>query len=201
MKREGFFAERVFPVLFMALITAVSIAVIAGIYLFTEERVSLNETLFLKRAVLYAAGLPTPDDPVALDELYGEHAKDKSSGAGSYIELYDGSLAGYAVIVNGPGLWGEIQAVIAYEPDLATMRGIEFVKQSETPGLGGRISETWFKEQFRGKKGPFTMVPEGTEEGKGEFDAITGATRTSDFILALVNKAPGEAASIVQGGK
>jgi len=76
------------------------------------------------------------------------------------------------------------------------VRGFEIVDQQETPGLGGRISEPWFSAQFKGKK----VLPDGTiafeqGSGKGNFDpnngtvdAITGASRTSDFVRALVNR-------------
>ena len=68
------------------------------------------------------------------------------------------------------------------------MLGLDFVKQNETPGLGARISESWFKEQFRGKRGPFRLVPEGVESGENEFQAITGATSTSNAVLDLLNR-------------
>ena len=69
-----------------------------------------------------------------------------------------------------------------------TERAVEFIKQNETPGLGARIAEEWFKEQFRGKMGPFVLVPEGTAEAEKELDAITGATRTSNFVLEMINQ-------------
>ncbi len=62
------------------------------------------------------------------------------------------------------------------------------MKQNETPGLGARITEKWFKEQFRGKSAPFTMAAEGTSEKPGELDAITGATKTSQAVLRIVNR-------------
>ncbi len=48
--------------------------------------------------------------------------------------------------------------------------GLAFLRHSETPGLGGRITEDWFLEQFRGlplrpaKRGEsfFTLKPAGT---------------------------------------
>ena len=51
-----------------------------------------------------------------------------------------------------------------------------------------RIAESWFRTQFRGKSGPFSMVREGEPSDSHQFDAITGATITSTAIRDIVNK-------------
>ena len=55
--RVNLYKERIYPVLFMAIITIVFIAMVSGIYLATRDLVILNESLYLKRAVLFAAGV------------------------------------------------------------------------------------------------------------------------------------------------
>ena len=87
--------------------------------------------------------------------------------------------------------------MIGYQDDLQTLTGVDFTRQNETPGLGARIMEVWFREQFRGKTGPFTMVPEGTVSSTSEFDAITGASRTSAAVLKMMNASVANVASIV----
>jgi Na+-transporting NADH:ubiquinone oxidoreductase subunit C len=84
-------------------------------------------------------------------------------------------------------LWGEIESVVGVEKDLKTLTGIEFIEQNETPGLGGRITEGWFKEQFRGKRWPLEVVPEGEPAGDQEFQAITGATNTTNGVKGILN--------------
>jgi Na+-transporting NADH:ubiquinone oxidoreductase subunit C len=106
-------------------------------------------------------------------------------------------VSGYVVFQDGAGLWGRIEAVVGYETDLKTLTGLDFIRHNETPGLGARITEVWFREQFRGKTGPFTMVPEGTVNSTNEFDAITGATRTSNAVLKMMNTSVANVASIV----
>jgi Na+-transporting NADH:ubiquinone oxidoreductase subunit C len=201
---DGFFSERVYPVLFMGLVTIVSITIVSGIYLTTRDRVLLNESLFLKKAVLYAAGIPIPEDLNQAEAVFQERvvevgAADADGDRGPFkISGEGGALDGWVVVVTGPGLWGEIEAAVGFEPDLETFTGIEFTKQNETPGLGARITEPWFKEQFRGKQGPFEMVPEGTASAPDELDAITGATRTSTFVLELVNRTVRNAPDLVE---
>ena len=107
-----------------------------------------------------------------------------------YYEVLDPSgaeLQSFVVPVTGAGLWGEIESVVGVEKDLKTLTGLEFIKQNETPGLGGRITESWFKEQFRGKRWPLTVVPEGDPAGDQQFQAITGATNTTNAIRAILN--------------
>jgi len=192
MKEPNFFKERIYPILFMVVITVVFISVVSGIYLATEERVKLNEALFLRSAVLYAADISVPEDAEEVQEVYQKRVEEvinEETGDPKYFRILDegGNLNGYAVYAQGPGLWGQIVAIVGFEADLTTLTGVEFIKQNETPGLGARITENWFKEQFRGKEGPFTLVPEERETEQNEINAITGATRTSTSVRSIMN--------------
>jgi Na+-transporting NADH:ubiquinone oxidoreductase subunit C len=193
MKEPNFFKERIYPILFMVVITVVFISVVSGIYLATEERVKLNEALFLRSAVLYAADISVPEDAEKVQEVYQKRVEEvinEETGDPTYFRILDesGNLSGYAVYAQGPGLWGQIVAIVGFEADLTTLTGVEFIKQNETPGLGARITENWFKEQFRGKEGPFTLVPEESETEQNEINAITGATRTSTSVRSIMNE-------------
>ncbi len=71
MKREGFFAKRLYPILFMIVITVVFIAVVSGLHFSTRESLELNESLYLKEAVLYAANIPyNQDDIKDIERIY-----------------------------------------------------------------------------------------------------------------------------------
>jgi Na+-transporting NADH:ubiquinone oxidoreductase subunit C len=84
-----------------------------------------------------------------------------------------------------------ISIFICVEPDMETLKGIEVLDHSETPGLGGRITEASFKKQFVGKKVKpnLLMVKERKALNQNEVDAITGATNTSKGIEAFINDA------------
>jgi len=58
----------------------------------------------------------------------------------------------YVVPISGYGLWDIIKGYIALGTDLKTVKGITFYEHKETPGLGALITESWFKDQFKGKK-------------------------------------------------
>lgn len=197
MKKEGFYSERVKPVIVMAVITIICISLVAVLHLSTEDLVIANEGLVLKKAVLFAGGVEIPPTNQEINELYDSLVTERD---GWYeISNDSGRTKAYAFIQAGPGLWGEIEAVTAFTPDFSTFAGVDFIKQNETPGLGARITELWFREQLRGRTYPLSMNPEGTESpGAGEIDAITGATRTSEYVLSLFNKA-GQRAEQLKG--
>lgn len=103
-------------------------------------------------------------------------------------------IIGYGLDLRGKGLWGSLGAVAVLDSGLASLRGIDFTEQSETPGLGARITEQWFKFFFRGLRldsGPVGMV--GTKRQSNlqtptsDVQAVTGATLTSNGVVAMVN--------------
>lgn len=196
--------ERIYTVLFMVLVTIIFITFTSGVYLFTRDKININKTLYIKRAVLYAADIKVPKDSASVEDVYAKRiveVKDKE-GRLKYMKVMDNTgskLQGYAVIVNGPGLWGEIEAVLGFNTSLKKITGIDFIKQNETPGLGARISESWFKEQFRGREGPFKLVPEGTSTGGQNIDAITGASITSTSVLNIINRTVSEVKEKIGG--
>ncbi len=198
MSKTGFYAERIRPVVVTAVLTAICITLVSAFYLSTQDRVKENEGLVLKRAVLFAAGLNVPATNQGINELY-ESLVTEDNGVFTVRDT-SGKPAAYAFIQTGPGLWGEIGAVIAFDSSLSQFAGVDFISQNETPGLGARINESWFKEQLRGKVPPLKMNPEGTESSApSEIDAITGASRTSEYALSLFNRA-GERAASLKGG-
>ncbi len=186
MNKKNKFKERIFMVLFMTGISAFFVSAISVVHLSTKETVRRNENLFLKRSVLYTAGIPFEKDPLEIEKVFNKKVTvSQNDGLPKYtVHSEKGTIKIYTV--QGKGLWGEIIAHVGLFKDMK-MSGISFIKQSETPGLGARIDEKWFKEQFRGKKGPFSTVPEGSTSQINEFDAVTGATITTKAVEDILN--------------
>jgi Na+-transporting NADH:ubiquinone oxidoreductase subunit C len=193
-------SKRVMIVVFTVLVTVAFVSPISLVYLLTKPAVELNEKVFLQRSVLYAAGLSLPPTPAEISALFDERVQQQSGAAGDYYLVKDpaGQTAGYVFLQSGPGLWGQITAAVGFDAKLERLTGVDFLKQVETPGLGARIGERWFREQFRGKRGPFTTVAEGAPAAENQFDAITGATLTSNFVKDLLNAAVKQAGERVQ---
>jgi Na+-transporting NADH:ubiquinone oxidoreductase subunit C len=193
--------KAIFTVLFTILVTVVFVAPISLVYLLTRARVALNEEVFLKKAVLSAADIPVPAADAEVVSTFAARAEEVKAAGGPFYRIRaegGGEPTGFVFIRTGPGLWGEITATVGLDAELARLTGVAFMKQSETPGLGARIDEKWFKEQFRGKKGPFTTVGEGEPAAENQFDAITGASITSNAVRGILNAAIEQAPGLVK---
>ena len=177
-----------YPVAFMLVLTIVYTFVLAFINESSSGIIKEQEELRIKRSVLYVLNIPVTEDNAEVTALYTEKLE-KSVIAERTIYIYKegGVVSGYVFPFTGTGLWGSISGYIALSPDFSELLGIDFVSHSETPGLGGRIDEAWFKEQFR----KLSVNNEKTAVFKpadgGNLDAITGATLTSDSVRNIVN--------------
>ncbi len=156
-------------------------------FVFTPK-IRENQELAEKGAILDAFGLDTSGSPEDLTDRFSESVRESSSGDLRIYQKLDaaGKVDGLAVPFNGPGLWGAIQGYLAVSADRQKILGIVFTAQNETPGLGGRIDETVFRDQFRGldlSAGP--NLAYGAADGG--LDAIAGATASSNAVLKIVN--------------
>jgi len=195
--------QRPFTIVFTLAVTAGFVAPITLAYLLTKPIVALNEEVFLKRSILFAADIPVPAGNEAIVAAFAKRAEEvpgEDAAPSPYYRIRSeaGKLEGYVFVRMGPGLWGEITATVGFDASLERLTGVDFLSQSETPGLGARITESWFREQFRGKRGPFTTVPEGEPSQENQFDAITGATLTSNYVKSILNDTVVEAPGLVK---
>jgi Na+-transporting NADH:ubiquinone oxidoreductase subunit C len=205
-KKPNKLQRSLFTIFFMFAITLLFITVLSLIYVLTRDTIRLNESLVVKRAVLYVAGLEVPQSGSEANALYQQRVKEvkNEDGEVQYYEILTpggDEVQSYVVPVLGAGLWGEIESVVGVEKDLKTLTGIDFIRQNETPGLGGRITESWFKEQFRGKRWPLSVVPEGEPAGDQEFQAITGATNTTNGIRDILNNRLAKAEAAIKSSQ
>lgn len=121
------------------------------------------------------------------------------TGEGDSLEIYpakkDGELVGLAVrTYSKKGFSGEITLMAGFKPD-GTIIDITVLSQKETPGLGTKMSEPGFKDQFRGKN-PSVFGLKVKKDG-GKVDAITAATISSRAFCDAIQKAH---ATIIKGG-
>lgn len=90
---------------------------------------------------------------------------------------------------TGPGLWGNVSLAIGVNADGSEIRGLQVLFNVETPGLGGRIAEPWFLNQFRGLKTASGVVfNQSGQKAENGFDAIAGATISSQAVKDTVNQ-------------
>lgn len=106
----------------------------------------------------------------------------------------------YIVPVRGNGLWDAIWGYIAINDDLKSINGVFFDHKGETPGLGANITESFFKDDFKGEMlfdadGNYKSVeisksngdPNNEDKTDNQVDAISGATITGTGVGAMLN--------------
>lgn len=109
-------------------------------------------------------------------------------------QLDDGSVK-YVLPVYGAGLWGPIWGYVAVDEDGVTIFGANFSHEGETPGLGARIADQDFQQEFVGKhlfvdgqyKGVVVLKKgQKSVNGAEQVDALTGATITSRGVSDML---------------
>ncbi len=88
---------------------------------------------------------------------------------------------GFAFLAVGKGYGGLIDILVGLENETA-IKGITIVSHLESPGLGARIIESSFRDQFIGVNIADVAL---TQKG-GEIDAITGATISSGAVVDAI---------------
>jgi len=193
--------KQALSVFYMFLITLFFASLVSAVKVLSEGKIQLNEAIKQQRIILRVLQIPVndkaPDESVI--RLFDMRVKAIEGGQKTLYVGYeeDGqTVQGYAFPVGGSGLWGPIEAMVGIDPQATKILGLAFYGHSETPGLGGRITERWFTDQFtglplrpiEGDQNIFYLKPEGTAEASNELDAITGATITSSSVEAFLNK-------------
>ena len=137
--------------------------------------------------ILQAAGIPdvNADNAAALFEehctdefLLDENGNPDNNGT---LPLFVIDRKVSVIPMKGKGLWGPISGVIAIDLN-GNVVGANFDHESETPGLGGEITSEKFQSQFKGKS-----IRKDGQIAPIEFDAITGATKTSNGVKEMID--------------
>ncbi len=155
-------------ILVLMVISMVSALVLTASFSVTEPRIEANRTARQKENI--EAVLP---EALTFQERVEEH-----------IEIFegyceDGDLIGLAVNRVGPGFQGPISLIIGIDSATLTITGVRVQEMAETPGLGARITEDWFLDQFKGSD---------LDSSSLEYDIIAGATVSADAVAEIIEK-------------
>jgi Na+-transporting NADH:ubiquinone oxidoreductase subunit C len=186
-----------YTIVFSFVITFLLVFLLALANTSTLEIVEQNQRVRESSAVLNALGVSfNPNSPQEILTQYRTLERSEFNGQIIYKTEVEGNLV-YALPFTGSGVWGPIDVVLGFRGDLSRFTGITIVGHSETPGLGARIEESWFREQFVNQRIPETGsidVVRGsgtgdTNKDNYQIDSITGATGTSNRMRALIANA------------
>lgn len=181
-----------YPIIVMVVLTGILTFILAFLNASTAERVELLQETHLRTSILYVFGLDVDtDDPEEIEDIFNEYIEeDEVDGERIFTYVENSEELAYAFPFNGSGLWGTIEGYAGISTDLTELLGVVFVEHEETPGLGGRIDELAYREQFRNidlidESGGNYIVT--TPASGGNVDAIAGATQTSNSVVNMLN--------------
>ena len=181
---------------FMAAICLVFGAGISGVNYATQGLLAKNAAMHRNRVLCRAFQLDVAGSSAEAYQQAVDAALRSSDASGRL--LYTCSAPGkesVGFVAGGMGFWDRIEAVVVLSPDLQRVLNIQFLDQKETPGLGARIEEPWFTDQFKDLQVAWNAAPDqrvlvGTspaDNAPNEVDAITGATQTSMALMRFLN--------------
>ncbi|MFP4417730.1 MAG: FMN-binding protein [Chitinivibrionales bacterium] len=185
---------------FMLIIAVVFGTGVAVVHYSTQDMLQRNERLHRNRVLTQAFELDAEDDsPQAYEQAVEENLKLRTiEELGREWEIFtrsrDGNDVGF--IFTGLGFWDRIIGVIVLTPDLQQVVNLQILEQSETPGLGARITQPWFTEQFKGLEIAWDQPinqriiigPAPQPNAVNQVDAITGASQTSIALMNILNR-------------
>jgi len=172
------FGNMVFVLSLVAVVSALALA-------FTYSATKEARELAKQKKTLVALGkvLP-PFDNQPNDEKYSVEGFDQ-------LEFYPAKKGDQAVgtavkTYSDAGFGDRIWIMVGFDKDNKIIN-TWVVEQKETPGLGTKMQESKFRDQFKGKSlNSFKLI---VKKDGGDVDAITAATITSRAFCEAIDKA------------
>ena len=165
-------------ILSLVLISMTMSAALAFVYLKTKDPIELAS----KQKEIDAIKQVVPDfdsDPLA---NMSEH-----NGIIVYGVTRQNQPAGFAIkSYTDQGFGGHIEILAGFKPD-GTINNVVVLSHKETPGLGTRMTDPKFSDQFK-EKNPSRFRLRVRKDG-GDVDAITAATISSRAYCDALNRA------------
>ncbi len=155
----------VFPIIFITVVVFASVGLVTWTDSITKDKIEEQEEQQIQS--MLEEMFPSMSEYTFEDDIYTIYS--------------DGAGVGYAFLAVGKGYGGDIKILVGLE-DETTIKGITIISQSETPGLGSRITEDSFANKFAGLNIEDVAL---TKDG-GEIDAITGATISSGAVVDAI---------------
>ena len=170
-KKESTFTAMTLSLLIITLIAGVSLGFINDITKGPKAKVKLERKVNSLKQVL-----PEFNNDV-VNEVKLIKLDDVKDSTEIYTGAMNGDVTGTAIIGSTQkGFSGLIKIMVGFLPD-GSINNISVLEQKETPGLGTKIKDEKFIQQFRGQN-PAEYNLKATKDG-GDIDALTGATITT----------------------
>ena len=168
----------------LTIVTVVAAGALAYVFNTTKPKIEAEKRLVQEQALKQS--LPKAAKGVIVPVKQG----DKILYYKGYASPDTTDLVGYIVLSSAHGYSSTIEVMIGVDTT-GVIQGMKILSQSETPGLGAKITEVkygdkwpWFQHQFIGKKGDNLQV----DKDGGEIKSVTGATISSRAVTKAVRE-------------
>lgn len=160
----------------LVIISIIASALLAVVYVPTQAQLKINSEQ--ARTDALAEILPAAE---SFEAVYGEGITEDGDREVIYYRALDpsGNIVGYAFFKVQPGSQGLIEVAGGVDGQFTKVTGMDVLKHSETPGLGAKIIEPAFKDQFK----DLSLSDLSLSADGGQVDAITGATISSRAVV------------------
>jgi electron transport complex protein RnfG len=168
----------------LTVITAIASASLGFVYQLTKEPKAA--ALRVKQNFAIKAVLPEHNnDPLA--DAYEIKCFDSNDQLICYPATKNGSLTGIAVNTwTMEGFSGLVRLMVGFDKT-GNIVNVSVMEHKETPGLGTKMADAEFKDQYKGKNPGLNNLAMRKEHG--EIDAITAATISSRAFSDAVERA------------
>jgi Na+-transporting NADH:ubiquinone oxidoreductase subunit C len=182
---------------FIVLISLVFGVAISTVHYVTLPMLKKNEALHKNRIIAKAFLLEVEgNSPEAYEQAIKKYITvDSLNIKGRNVELFhhkENNNMGF--VFYGLGFWEPISGVVVMDQSLSKIIHLKILEQKETPGLGARIEEEWFTDQFKGlpikwhDKQKIIIGATSNADKSNVVEAITGASQTSDALMNMLNE-------------
>jgi electron transport complex protein RnfG len=156
---------------------------------YAEPLIKINAEKAMQEAIFKVLPDVAQVEPVPHDEIQIFRCTNAEAG-----------LVGYAFVAQGSGYQGVIKIMVGIDPALEKLTGIDILESVETPGLGAKVTEEGFRNQFNGVlvQPAIEYVKGKAPEKENEIQAITGATVSSRSVVSILNKTIEEVRKVVK---
>ena len=198
------------PVVVLTTITIIAGVALSGVYSMTKDTIDaqkLAANLASFQVVVPEAESFKSDEAMdqAIAELNGG-VYGTDFGRAYINEAYvgldaSGNTAGYVIrATSSDGFDGDVSMAVGLNAD-GVINGIDFTELNETPGMGMRVADAEFKDQFNGRSvSKFTLNKAGGSTEEDQIDTVSGASTTSGAVVNAVNAALEFFNTTVKGG-
>ena len=198
------------PVIVLSAIALIAGVALSGVYALTKD--TIDEQKRLANLASFKVVCPEAerfesDENVDLAVASMEGGVYGSEFGRAYIEEAfvgmdaEDNVAGYVIRVrSADGFDGDVSLALGLDAE-GTVSGIAFTELNETPGMGMRVAEPEFKDQFNGKNVErFALDKAGTNDDENAIDTVSGASTTSGAVVNAVNAGLDFFHTVVKGG-